>query len=69
MHPGNGCGNFTIGMIFLTEVSPVLWATGIYWTAGASLHGQHPHQQQGSSQFPAGAGKALCSLGSGGVLF
>lgn len=20
MHPGNGCGNFTIGMIFLTEV-------------------------------------------------
>lgn len=42
MHPGNGCGNFTIGMIFLIEVSHVLWATGIYWIPGASLHGQLP---------------------------
>lgn len=38
-------------MIFLTEVSPVLWATGVYWIPGASLHRQHPHHSKAAPVF------------------
>lgn len=47
----NGRVNLPIATVFLIEIHPVLWPTGIYWIPSPSSHRQHPHQQQ--TQLPA----------------